>query len=170
MHSVLRFLCWYACLRVKRHCVDWCLGKPVSRVVYFTSGGLSDRPFICVCNIQPRRNLEQPSTLHWTPLKRCNPTSAGAAGLESDTDRFCSAGAGLDMPLVTSRSTETHRARGTQFSNTLDHTEEKSSKRKETVIEDTEGEKVHAIQLSTKKDTCMHMCIHTQTFIYMNPI
>lgn len=145
MHSVLHFLYWYACLRVKRCCVDWCLGKPVSRGVYFTSGGLSDSPFICVCNIQPRQNLEQPCTLHWTPLKRCNPTSAGAVGLKSDTAGFCSARAGLDMPLVTSRSTETHRARGIHFSNTLDQTEEKSAKSTETLIKDIEREKVHAI-------------------------
>ncbi len=34
MHHMLCFLHWNACLRVEQRCVDWCLGKPVSRGVF----------------------------------------------------------------------------------------------------------------------------------------
>lgn len=109
-----------------------------------TVGSLTVLSYECV--IYSRGKIQSSTAqLHRTPLKCCNPTSAGAVGLKSDTAGLCSAGARLDMPLVTSRSTEIHRARGTHFSNALDKTEEKRAKSTETVKEDTERKRVHAI-------------------------
>jgi len=107
-------------------------------------GSLTVLSYKCVIY---RRDKIQSSTaqLHRTPLKCCNSTSTGTLGLKSDTAGLCSAGARFDMPLVTSRSTETHRAIGTHFSNALDKTEEKHAKNTEMLKEDTEKKRVHAI-------------------------